>query len=39
MGFICSKLDISLDEVAERNIEKLMSRKERGKIIGEGDNR
>ena len=35
----CTELDISLDAVAEANIEKLYSRLERGKIGGEGDNR
>lgn len=34
-----SSLDLDLDEIAERNIEKLFSRKERGKLQGEGDNR
>ncbi len=36
---VCTELDISLDEVAEHNIEKLLSRLERGKIGGDGDNR
>jgi len=36
---VCTELNISLDEVAEHNIEKLYSRLERGKIGGEGDNR
>lgn len=36
---VCTELEISLDEVAEHNIEKLYSRLERGKIGGEGDNR
>ena len=36
---VCTELDLSLDEVAEHNIEKLYSRLERGKIGGEGDNR
>ncbi|MGA2490937.1 MAG: nucleoside triphosphate pyrophosphohydrolase family protein [Anaerolineales bacterium] len=36
---ICTELDLSLDEVAEHNIEKLYSRLERGKIGGDGDNR
>jgi NTP pyrophosphatase (non-canonical NTP hydrolase) len=35
----CTELGISLDEVAEHNIEKLYSRLERGKIGGEGDTR
>jgi NTP pyrophosphatase (non-canonical NTP hydrolase) len=36
---VCTELDLSLDEVAGYNIEKLYSRLERGKIGGEGDNR
>ena len=36
---VCTELNLSLDEVAEHNIEKLYSRLERGKIGGEGDNR
>lgn len=36
---VCTELDLSLDEVAEHNLEKLYSRLERGKIGGEGDNR
>jgi NTP pyrophosphatase (non-canonical NTP hydrolase) len=36
---VCTELDLSLDEVAEYNIEKLYSRLERGKIGGDGDNR
>ncbi len=36
---VAKELDISLDEVAEKNIEKLFSRKERGVIAGDGDNR
>ncbi len=36
---VCTELDISLDSVAEHNIEKLYSRLERGKIGGDGDNR
>ncbi len=36
---VCTELDLSLDEVAEHNIEKLSSRLERGKIGGDGDNR
>jgi NTP pyrophosphatase (non-canonical NTP hydrolase) len=36
---VCTELEISLDEVAEANIEKLYSRLERGKIGGDGDNR
>ena len=36
---VCTELEISLDDVAEHNIEKLFSRLERGKIGGDGDNR
>ena len=36
---ITSELGLSLNEIAEKNIEKLMSRKERGKLKGSGDNR
>ena len=36
---ICTELDLTLDEVAEANIEKLFSRLERGQIRGEGDYR
>lgn len=35
----CTELDISLDEVAESNIAKLLDRLARGKIQGDGDNR
>lgn len=33
------ELGYDLDEVAKRNLEKLQSRKDRGKIQGSGDNR
>jgi NTP pyrophosphatase (non-canonical NTP hydrolase) len=36
---VCTELEISLDEVAEANIEKLYSRLERGRIGGDGDDR
>lgn len=36
---LSSELDLSLDEVAKLNIEKLKSRKERGVLGGDGDNR
>lgn len=36
---ICTELELSLDEVAEHNLAKLLSRLERGTIGGEGDNR
>jgi len=36
---ICTELDLTLEEVAEANLTKLFSRKERGAIQGDGDNR
>lgn len=36
---LASELNLSLDEIAEKNIEKLYSRMERGKLGGSGDNR
>jgi len=36
---LCTELDLSLDEVAEHNLVKLYDRLERGKILGDGDNR
>ena len=36
---LASDLDISLDDVAEKNVQKLASRKKRNKIGGSGDNR
>lgn len=36
---IASELGLSLDEIGEKNIEKLYSRMERGKLNGSGDNR
>ena len=36
---VCTELDLSLDEVAEYNIEKLYDRLARGKIRGDGDDR
>ncbi|HCR71075.1 MAG TPA: hypothetical protein DIW23_06495 [Anaerolineae bacterium] len=36
---VCSELDLSMDEVAQANIEKLLDRQARGKIQGDGDNR
>ena len=36
---VATELDLSLDDIAEANIAKLMDRLERGKINGDGDNR
>lgn len=36
---LATELDLSLDQVAEKNIEKLYDRLERDKIKGNGDNR
>ncbi len=36
---ICTELDLTLQQVAETNIEKLFSRLERNQIRGEGDQR
>ena len=36
---VATELDLSLDEIAEANIAKLLDRLERGKIKGDGDNR
>lgn len=36
---MCSELNLSLDEVAEANIDKLFDRKRRDKLTGSGDNR
>lgn len=36
---ICTELGLTLEEVAQANLEKLFSRLERGQIRGEGDNR
>ena len=36
---VCTELGLSLDEVAEYNIDKLYSRLERGTIRGDGDDR
>lgn len=36
---IATELDLSLDEIARKNIEKLYSRMERGTLKGDGDNR
>ncbi len=39
ISVVCTYLDISLQEVAELNIEKLKSRMERNVLKGSGDNR
>jgi len=39
LAALATELGIDLDEVAEKNIEKLFSRKERGKLQGSGDDR
>ena len=36
---VATELNLSLDEIAEYNITKLMDRQARGKIQGDGDNR
>jgi NTP pyrophosphatase (non-canonical NTP hydrolase) len=36
---ICTELDLTLEEVAAANLEKLFSRQARGQIRGEGDQR
>ena len=36
---ICTELDLTLEEVAAANLEKLLSRQARGQIRGEGDER
>jgi NTP pyrophosphatase (non-canonical NTP hydrolase) len=36
---LCSSLGVTLSEVAQKNLDKLSSRKERGVIHGSGDNR
>ncbi|MGB7876697.1 MAG: nucleoside triphosphate pyrophosphohydrolase family protein [Anaerolineales bacterium] len=36
---LCTELGLTMDEVAEYNLEKLYSRLERGTIRGDGDNR
>lgn len=36
---VCTELDISLNDVAESNLAKLLDRQQRGKIRGDGDNR
>jgi NTP pyrophosphatase (non-canonical NTP hydrolase) len=36
---VATELDLSLGEIAQHNLDKLMSRLERGKIHGDGDTR
>lgn len=36
---ICNELDLTIEEVAEYNLDKLASRQARGVIHGDGDNR
>jgi NTP pyrophosphatase (non-canonical NTP hydrolase) len=36
---LCSYLDISLEDVAQGNLDKVLDRKKRGKTHGSGDNR
>ena len=36
---ICTELDMTIEEVADANLDKLFSRLKRGKIGGEGDRR
>jgi len=36
---LCDAFGVEYNEIAKQNIEKLLSRKERGKLHGEGDNR
>lgn len=36
---LATELGLSMDDIAEKNIEKLYSRMERGKLNGSGDNR
>ncbi len=36
---IATELELSLDEIAEQNLEKLLSRQQRGVLNGDGDDR
>ena len=39
LSALASDLDVSLEDIAQTNVEKLTSRKERNKLQGSGDNR
>lgn len=39
LAMLCSELNITLEDLAERNIDKLMYRLHSGKIRGDGDDR
>jgi NTP pyrophosphatase (non-canonical NTP hydrolase) len=39
ISMLADSLNLSFDQVMQRNVEKLQSRKARGKITGQGDNR
>ena len=39
LAMLANKVGMSLDDIATRNIDKLSSRAERGKLKGSGDNR
>ncbi len=39
IAVMAHSLGLSFDDIMSRNVEKLKSRKVRGKIVGEGDNR
>lgn len=39
LALVADNLDVSFDEVAVRNIDKLAARRERGSLSGSGDNR
>lgn len=39
MAQLCTELDLEFEEVAQHNLEKLLSRQKRGKLQGSGDER
>lgn len=39
MAQLATELNIDLDQVADKNVEKILSRKKRGMLHSEGDNR